>query len=82
VGPAPAGAREPALAPGGAHDPRRRVERTLNGLGLSIRGVAETLFEQTRYANAHSAEVALLFQFKRRGWPLRGRAQAQGRAAR
>jgi hypothetical protein len=39
--------------------------------------VAETLLDQTRYANAHSAEVALRFQFKSRGWPLRTRAQAR-----
>jgi hypothetical protein len=51
--------------------------RRLYGLGLSLRAVAETLLGQTSYANAHSAEVALRFQFKRRGWPLRNRAQAQ-----
>ena len=28
-------------------------------------------------ASANSAEVALRFQFKRRGWALRSRAQAQ-----
>jgi hypothetical protein len=39
--------------------------------------VAETLLTQTRYASANSAEVALRFQFKRRGWPLRTRAQAR-----
>ena len=49
--------------------------RRLYGLGLSLRAVAETLLDQTRYANG--AEVALRFQFKRRGWPLRTRAQAQ-----
>jgi hypothetical protein len=49
----------------------------LYGLGLSLRAVAEALLGQTRYANAHSAEVALRFQFKRRGWPLRTRAQAR-----
>jgi hypothetical protein len=51
--------------------------RRLYGLGLSLRAMAETLLDQTRYANAHSAEVALRFQFKRRGWPLRTRAQAR-----
>jgi hypothetical protein len=51
--------------------------RRLYGLGLSLRAVAETLLDQTRYANAHSAEVALRFQFKSRGWPLRTRAQAR-----
>jgi hypothetical protein len=48
----------------------------LYGLGLSLRAVAETLLDQTSYANAHSAELALRFQFKRRGWPLRNHAQA------
>jgi hypothetical protein len=52
--------------------------RRLYAFGLSMRAVAETLLDQTSYANAHSAEVALRFQFKRRGWPLRGRAKAQG----
>ena len=47
------------------------------GLGLSLRAVAETLLGETSYANAHSAAVALRFQFKRRGWPLRTRAQAR-----
>ena len=42
-----------------------------------MRAVAETLLERTAYANAHSAEVALRLRFKRRGWPLRTRAQAQ-----
>jgi hypothetical protein len=51
--------------------------RRLYGLGLSLRAVAETLLDQTRYASANSAEVALRFQFKRRGWPLRTRAQAR-----
>lgn len=51
--------------------------RRLYGLGLSLRAVAETLLDQTRYANAHSAEVALRFQFKRRGWALRSRAEAR-----
>ena len=51
--------------------------RRLYGLGLSMRAVAETLLDQTRYASANSAEVALRFQFKRRGWPLRTRAQAR-----
>jgi hypothetical protein len=40
-------------------------------------GVAETLLDQTRDASAYSAEVALRFQFKRRGWPPRTRAQAR-----
>jgi hypothetical protein len=31
----------------------------------------------TRHASANSAEVALRFQLKRRGWPLRTRAQVQ-----
>jgi hypothetical protein len=39
--------------------------RRLYGLGLSMRAVAETLLDQTRYASANSAEVALRFQFKR-----------------
>ena len=51
---------------------RRLYER-----GLSMGAVAETLLEHTGYANAHSAEVALRRQFKRRGWPLRTRAEAQ-----
>jgi hypothetical protein len=51
--------------------------RRLYRLGLSLRAVAETLLDQTRYASANSAEVALRFQFKRRGWPLRTRAQAR-----
>jgi len=51
--------------------------RRLYAFGLSMRAVAETLLDQTSYANAHSAEVALRFQFKRRGWPLRSRAQAR-----
>jgi hypothetical protein len=51
--------------------------RRLYGLGLSLRAVAETLLDQTRYASVNSAEVALRFQFKRRGWPLRTRAQAR-----
>jgi hypothetical protein len=54
--------------------------KRLYGLGLSLRAVARTLLERTSYANAHSAEVALRHQFKRRGWPLRGRAQARGEA--
>ena len=54
-----------------------REARRLYGLGLSLRAVAETLLDQTRYASANSAEVALRFQFKRRGWPLRTRAQAR-----
>ena len=45
--------------------------------GLSLRAVADALLERTGYASAHSAEVALRLQFKRRGWPLRTRAQAQ-----
>ena len=49
----------------------------LYDLGLSLRAVAETLLDQTSYANARGAEVALRLQFKRRGWPLRSRAQAQ-----
>jgi len=51
--------------------------RRLYALGLSLRAVAETLLDQTSYANARGAEVALRLQFKRRGWPLRSRAQAQ-----
>ena len=51
--------------------------RRLYGLGLSLRAVAETLLGETSYANAHSAAVALRFQFKRRGWPLRSRTQAR-----
>ena len=51
--------------------------RRLYGLGLSLRAVAETLLGETSYANAHSAAVALRFQFKRRGWPLRTRVQAR-----
>jgi hypothetical protein len=51
--------------------------RRLYGLGLSLRAVFETLLERTRYASANSAEVALRFQFKRRGWALRTRAQAR-----
>jgi DNA-binding CsgD family transcriptional regulator len=73
--------------------PATRVQRTrciseellheakrLYGLGLSLRAVARTLLERTSYANAHSAEVALHYQFKRRSWPLRGRGArvAQG----
>jgi hypothetical protein len=38
--------------------------------------VAETLLEQTNHANANSAEVALRFQVKRRGWPLHPRTGA------
>ena len=53
--------------------------RRLYRLGLSLRAVAETLLGETSYVNAHSAAVALRFQFKRRGWGLRSRAQA-GRA--
>ena len=59
-----------------------REARRLYGLGLSMRAVAETLLDQTRYASANSAEVALRFQFKRRGWALRSRAQAQRARAR
>ena len=58
-----------------------REARRLYGVGLSLRGVAETLLDETEYANAHSAEVALRSQFKRRGWPLRTRAQARARRA-
>ena len=54
-----------------------REAKRLYGLGLSLRGVAETLLDETDYANARSAEVALRSQFKGRGWPLRTRAQAQ-----
>jgi hypothetical protein len=50
--------------------------RRLYRLGLSLRAVAETLLDQTRYANANSAEVALRCQFTRRGWPLRSRREA------
>jgi hypothetical protein len=53
-----------------------REARRLYRLGLSLRAVAETLLDQTGYANAHSAEVALRYQFRRRGWPLRSRRQA------
>jgi Sigma-70, region 4 len=60
-----------------------REARRLYALGLTLRAVAETLLDQTTYANAHSAEVALRFQFKRRGWPLRSRkVQGARRAAR
>ena len=52
-------------------------EWRLYACGLSLRAVAETLLDRTTYANAHSAAEALRFQFKRRGWPLRTRAQAQ-----
>ena len=55
-----------------------REARRLYALGLTLRAVAETLLDQTTYANAHSAEVALRFQFKRRGWPLRSRTKARG----
>ena len=51
--------------------------RRLYRLGLSLRGVAEALLDETDYASLHSAEVALRVQFKRRGWPLRSRADAQ-----
>jgi hypothetical protein len=44
-----------------------------------LRAVAETVRDQTSYANAHSAQVTPRFQFKRRGWPLRTRAPAQRR---
>jgi hypothetical protein len=54
--------------------------KRLYGDGLSLRAVARALLERTSYANAHSAEVALRHQFKRRGWPLRGRAQPLGGA--
>jgi hypothetical protein len=51
--------------------------------------IARELLDQTGYANARSAEMALRAQFKRRGWPLntgrRGAAAAGsgslGRAA-
>ena len=49
----------------------------LEQAAVGPRGVAETLLDQTDYANARSAEEALRFQFKRRGWPSRTRAQAQ-----
>jgi hypothetical protein len=51
--------------------------RRLYTLGLSLRAVAETLLDQTTYANARSAAVALRCHFKRRGWPLRSRAEAR-----
>jgi hypothetical protein len=41
-----------------------------------MRAVAGTLLEQTGYANTNSTEVALCWQFTRRGWPLRTRAEA------
>ncbi len=67
-----AGSRTRCISEELVHEARR-----LYGLGLSMRAVAETLLDQTRYASATSAEVALRFQFKRRGWPLRTRAQAR-----
>lgn len=51
---------------------RRLYER-----GQPMHAVAETLLKRTSYASAHSAEVALRAQFKRRGWALRTRAEAQ-----
>jgi hypothetical protein len=39
-----------------------REAQRLYGLGLSLRAVAETLLDPTRYANLHSAEVALRLQ--------------------
>jgi hypothetical protein len=51
--------------------------RRLYSLGLTLRAVAEMLLDQTTYANAHSAEVALRFQFKRRAWPLRAGPRGQ-----
>jgi hypothetical protein len=54
--------------------------KRLYGLGLSLRAVVSTLLERTSYANAHSAEVAVRHQFKRRGWPLRTRVRAGGGA--
>jgi hypothetical protein len=69
--------------PGARRGPRSIGEellqeaRRLYRLALSLRAVAETLLEQTSYASANSADVALRFQFKRRGWPLRTRAQAR-----
>jgi hypothetical protein len=81
----PAGSRRPARGREIAAGARPRCiseellheTRRLYRLGLSLRAVAETLLDQTGYANAHSAEVALRFQFKRRGWQLRSRAQAR-----
>jgi hypothetical protein len=67
-----AGSRTRCISEELLHEARR-----LYGLGLSMRAVAETLLDQTGYASANSAEVALRFQFKRRGWPLRTRAQAR-----
>jgi uncharacterized protein YggU (UPF0235/DUF167 family) len=61
-----------------SRDKAVRVEGlTVDGLGLSLRAVAEALLDKTDQANARSAEEALRFQFKRRGWPLRTRAQAR-----
>ena len=78
--------RQPAGSGGGGprciSEEGLREARRLYGLGLSMRAVAETLLDQTRYARANSAEVALRFQFKRRGWALRSRAQAQRARAR
>ena len=67
-----AGTRTRCISEDLLHEARR-----LYGLGLSLRAVAETLLDQTRYASANSAEVALRFQFKRRGWPLRTRSEAR-----
>jgi hypothetical protein len=52
---------------------RRRHEQERRPLGQ----IARELVDQTGYANARSAEMALRAQFKRRGWPLhRGRQAA------
>jgi hypothetical protein len=48
----------------------------LDGFGPVAAGGGRTVLEQTHCASANRAEVALRFQFKRRGWPLRTRAQA------
>ncbi len=51
---------------------RRRYEQEGRPLGE----IARELVDQTGYASAQSAEVALRAQFKRRGWALRSHKQA------
>jgi hypothetical protein len=53
------------------NEPVLQEARRLHDIGLSIGAVAQTLLGQTDYANARSAESALRFHFRRRGWPLR-----------
>lgn len=61
-------------------EPALAEARRLYGLGLSMRAVAESVLEDTGYANAESAAVALRRQFRKHGWPVQRRQGWRSRA--